>query len=76
MAKEKESGKKKDAGQAAGKPAGKPAKPGKAVKAAKPEGGAAEAAAPDGYGRRQEPGLRALRRSSLGSGGEGAPPRN
>ena len=48
MAKEKESGKKKDAGQSAGKPGGKPGKPGKAVKAGKPEGAGAEPAAPKG----------------------------
>jgi hypothetical protein len=41
MAKEKESGKKKDAGPAAGKPAGKPAKQAKAAKTGKPEGGVA-----------------------------------
>lgn len=44
MAKEKESGKKKDAGQ----PAGKPAKQAKATKAGKPEGGVAAPAAPKG----------------------------
>ena len=48
MAKEKESGKKKDAGQAAGKPGGKEAKQAKAAKAAKPEGGVAVPAAPKG----------------------------
>ena len=48
MAKEKESGKKKDAGQAAGKPGGKVTKPGKAAKAAKPEGAGAAPAAPKG----------------------------
>ena len=48
MAKEKESGKKKDAGQPAGKPGGKVAKPGKAAKAGKPEAGAAAPAAPKG----------------------------
>jgi large subunit ribosomal protein L5 len=48
MAKEKESGKKKDAGQSAGKPGGKATKPGKAVKAGKPEGAGAEPAAPKG----------------------------
>ena len=46
MAKEKESGKKKGAGQSAGKPGGKPAKPAKAAKAGKPEGAGAEPAAP------------------------------
>jgi large subunit ribosomal protein L5 len=44
MAKEKESGKKKDAGQSAGKPGGKEAKQAKAAKAAKPAEGAAPAA--------------------------------
>ncbi len=52
MAKEKESGKKKDAGQAAGKSAGKPggkeAKQAKAAKSAKPEAGVAAPAAPKG----------------------------
>jgi large subunit ribosomal protein L5 len=48
MAKEKESGKKKDAGQPAGKPGGKPAKQAKATKAGKPEGAGAEPAAPKG----------------------------
>ena len=48
MAKEKESGKKKDAGQSAGKPGGKAAKPAKAAKAGKPEGAGAEPAAPKG----------------------------
>jgi large subunit ribosomal protein L5 len=48
MAKEKESGKKKDAGQPAGKPGGKATKPAKAAKAGKPEGGVAEPAAPKG----------------------------
>jgi len=48
MAKEKESGKKKDAGQSAGKPGGKVPKQAKASKAGKPEGGVAEPAAPKG----------------------------
>ncbi len=48
MAKEKESGKKKDAGQAAGKPGGKEAKPAKTAKAGKPEGAAAAPVAPKG----------------------------
>jgi len=48
MAKEKESGKKKDAGQSASKPGGKAAKPAKAAKAGKPEGAGAEPAAPKG----------------------------
>jgi large subunit ribosomal protein L5 len=48
MAKEKESGKKKDAGQSAGKPGGKEAKQAKAAKAGKPEGGSAAPAAPKG----------------------------
>ncbi len=48
MAKEKESGKKKDAGQSAGKPGGKEARQAKAAKAGKPAGGAAEPAAPKG----------------------------
>ena len=48
MAKEKESGKKKDAGQSAGKPGGKVTKPGKAAKAGKPEAGAVAPAAPKG----------------------------
>ena len=47
MAKEKESGKKKDAGQSAGKAGGKPGKQAKAAKPGKPEGGA-EPAAPKG----------------------------
>jgi len=47
MAKEKVSGKKKDAGQSAGKPA-KPAKPAKAAKSGKPEGAGAVPAAPKG----------------------------
>ena len=48
MAKEKESGKKKDAGQSAGKPGGKVPKQAKAAKAGKSEGGVAEPAAPKG----------------------------
>jgi large subunit ribosomal protein L5 len=48
MAKEKESGKKKDAGQPAGKPGGKAPKQAKAAKPGKPEGGVAEPAAPKG----------------------------
>jgi large subunit ribosomal protein L5 len=48
MAKEKESGKKKDAGPSAGKPGGKATKPAKAAKAGKPEGAGAEPAAPKG----------------------------
>jgi len=48
MAKEKESGKKKDAGQPAGKLGGKPAKPARAAKSGQPEGGAAAPAAPSG----------------------------
>jgi large subunit ribosomal protein L5 len=48
MAKEKESGKKKDAGKSTGKPGGKEPKQAKAAKAGKPEGGAAEPAAPKG----------------------------
>ena len=48
MAKEKESGKKKDAGQSAGKSGGKQAKQAKAAKAGKPEGAGAEPAAPKG----------------------------
>ena len=48
MAKEKESGKKKDAGQPAGKPGGKATKPGKAAKAGKSEGAGAAPAAPKG----------------------------
>jgi large subunit ribosomal protein L5 len=48
MAKEKESGKKKDAGQPTGKPGGKEAKQAKAAKASKPAAGAAAPAAPKG----------------------------
>jgi large subunit ribosomal protein L5 len=48
MAKEKESGKKKDAGQSAGKPGGKEAKQAKAAKAGKAEAAAAEPKAPKG----------------------------
>ena len=48
MAKVKESGKKKDAGQTAGKPDGKEAKAARAAKASKAEAAAAKAAAPKG----------------------------
>jgi len=48
MAKEKESGKKKDAGQSSGKAAGKPAKAARQPKAAKPAEGGDEPKAPKG----------------------------
>jgi large subunit ribosomal protein L5 len=55
MAKEKESGKKKEAGQQAGKPGGKEAKAAKPAKAGKPAAGAAEPAAPKGPKAPAEP---------------------